>query len=204
MSGRSESGDSDPTQRHDHDAVDNELDGASMPERSTPPGKATLSWRLKGWLAAVGAAVALVTGIVGLRDEMRRLAKQVRRARTSLAQCNVLLDSANQTLGPSQHQLARLKSLESPSDRIAIHRSAEVAWDDVVMRLRWYAQRLDAASGRRDVVTIVDRLPTMRRVLGDDYVTRLAGLTELGGGRCRLDPQFVPPVLMLSVIKLRL
>jgi hypothetical protein len=75
----------------------------------------------------------------------------VRRARTPVAQRNVLLDSANEMLAGTEHQLAAFMSLDVPSARASRHRNTAAAWRDLVARLRGHAQRLDLVADRRDL-----------------------------------------------------
>jgi hypothetical protein len=132
----------------------------------------------------------------------RRLATRLPRARSTLAQRNALLDSTKQVLVSSEHQLASFTALDVPGVLMTRQRETAAAWDRIVARLRGYAQRLDAASGQRDLLAVVRTLPRTRTALARDRVTRARGLTNLGGGRCRLDQPISTPTITLPRTRL--
>lgn len=135
------------------------------------------------------------------KDTASRHAQRLRRAPTTLAQRNALLDSARQSLTTSEYLLGRFASLEAPRARNAQQRETKVAWSDIVTWLRDYVQRLDAAASRRDVLAALGALPRMRRALAPDYLARAAGLGTLGDGRCRLERQSDIPTLTLPRVQ---
>ncbi len=129
----------------------------------------------------------------------RRLAKRLRRAsgRTPLGQRDALLDSIKPVLQASEHILARFKGLAAPRPRAPLHAETEAAWDESAMRLRGYAQRLDAATTQADVLAAVRVLSAMRGPLARAAVKRAANLVKLAGGRCRLEEPIVTPTITL-------
>jgi hypothetical protein len=127
----------------------------------------------------------------------KRLAARMPRARTVLAQRNALLDSATQTLASSEYRLGRFTGLDVPGALVNRARETAAAWRRIVARLRNYTERLDAVTSQHDLLAAVNMLPAMRTALARDGVTRTAGLTELGGGRCRLDSPIVTPTITL-------
>jgi hypothetical protein len=130
-----------------------------------------------------------------------RLAKRLKRARTTLDQRNAVLDSTNEILVSSQHRLASFKGLDAPSVLKTREGDTSAAWGRMVARLEVYAQRLDAVTNRRDLLAVVETLPSMRTGLGRDSVTRDAGLTQLGGGHCELDAPTVTPTITLRDLR---
>ena len=126
-----------------------------------------------------------------------RLRRRLGRAATTLAQRNALLDSNNQVLGTSRHLFARFRSLDVPKPRRDRHAETEAAWRDIVTTLGDYSQRVDAATNRRDLVAANKTLPRARRALSEDYATREANLTNLGGGLCTLKRQIAVPSIAL-------
>jgi hypothetical protein len=129
--------------------------------------------------------------------DSRGLPKRLQRARTTLAQRNAVLDSVRRTLASADHELALFESLVVPPTLTARHRAAAAAWNRNVGRIQDYAQRLDAAGTRAGVFAAVDVLARMRPALASDVVALDAGLVNLGGGRCRLDPPVVEPSFTL-------
>jgi hypothetical protein len=117
----------------------------------------------------------------------RRLAKALRRARTTTDERNALLESARRSIARSAHDLASLRALKPPRSVLADHRTTEQLWGEDLERLRGYAQRLDTAEDRRDVDAAIALLPAMRTKLSDDGVTIDANLKRLAGGQCQLD-----------------
>lgn len=127
----------------------------------------------------------------------RRLARRLARARSTTAQRNALLDSTKELLARSEDGLGKFEGLDVPGPRRARHRRTDAAWKDIVRDLRRYAEGLDAVRSRGDLLATVQMLPAMRTSLREDNVTRAAGLTQLGGGSCRLDPPSVTKTITL-------
>lgn len=128
----------------------------------------------------------------------RRLSNRLKRARTTLAQRNALLDSTNQVLASSEHRLAGFRGLDVPGALVTRERETAAAWGRMVTLLRGYAQRLDAVTNRRELAAVVKTLPAMRTALARSGVTRDAGLTQLGGGHCELDAPIFTPTITLD------
>jgi hypothetical protein len=129
--------------------------------------------------------------------DARGMARRLRRAGTVIMQRNVLLDSARRGLARSSHQLALFEGLDVPGGLAERHRSTAAAWNRNAERIRGYTDRLDAAGSRRELLAAVAVLHSIRRPLARDGVTLDAGLENLGGGRCRLDPPIVTPTITL-------
>jgi serine/threonine protein kinase len=150
---------------------------------------------------AVGAVCGAVNqSEVSRAANARRLATRLSRATTAVAQRNALLDSTNEILANAEYELARFRGLAVPRALIARERVTAAAWERIVGRLRGYAQGLDAAHSPHDLLATVNTLPAMRTALSHDGVTRSAGLTNLGGGRCTLNPPIVTPTITLRAI----
>jgi hypothetical protein len=131
----------------------------------------------------------------------RRLARRLKRARTTLAQRDAVLDSAKETVVSSEHRLADFRGLDVPGELVAREREVSDAWGRMVVRQRGYAERLDASANRRDLLAAAETLPAMRTALAHDRVTPAAGLAKLGGGHCELEPPIVPQVVTLPNLK---
>ena len=62
----------------------------------------------------------------------------------------------------------------------------KAAWNRNLTRLRSYAERLDSAGTRPELVAAVGYLATLRTPLARDGVELMAGLRRLGGANCDL------------------
>lgn len=116
------------------------------------------------------------------------LAKRLASAKTPLAQRDAVLDSWNVVLNSSQYELGLFEGLDVPSALDTRERTTAAAWNRIVARLRGFTSQLDAVSGDERLMAVVLTLPAMERANAADVVARTAGLTELGGGRCELNP----------------
>ena len=129
--------------------------------------------------------------------DSRGLREKLKRAHTTLAQRNAVLDSVRRSLASTANEFTRFQGLGIPATLTARHRATAAAWNRNVARIRGYAQRLDAAATRPELLAAIDVLARMRPALGADSVALGAGLIYLGGGRCRLDPPDVERTMTL-------
>jgi len=127
-------------------------------------------------------------------DNLRR---RLSRAETALAQRNAILDNWNVVLNSSQYELGQFEGLDAPRALRTRERVTAAAWNRIVTRLRGFTRQLDATSDGAGVVAIVLTLPAVGEANAADVVTRNAGLTELGGGRCVLNPPVDVPTITL-------
>jgi len=165
-----------------------------------PAGSATAS------LAAYQQSVGQVCRDLNAADrararDARRLAARLRHSRTTLAQRDALLDSTRKVLARSERELARFNGLDAPSEQKSLARTTAKAWNRGVARLRAYAQRLDAAASRAELLAAIHTLPAARTALDRDRVTRSVGLTKLASGRCILNAPIVTPTLTLPPVR---
>jgi hypothetical protein len=130
-------------------------------------------------------------------EDARRLAKRLRRARTTLAQRNALLDGVRRSIARGGHELALFEGLNVPSTLVSRHRATAKVWDRNLELLRDYAQRLDGSRDARQLSTAIEALSRSRPALGRNGVSLRAGLVGLAGGRCRLDPPIVDRTITL-------
>jgi hypothetical protein len=129
--------------------------------------------------------------------DSRRLDKKLERAPTTIAQRNVLLDSARRSLARDSHALRRFEGLAVPLTLAARHRVTATAWKRNVERIRGYAHRLDEAGTRAELLAATEVLGDLRPALASDGDTLDAGLMNLGGGRCQFDPPAAEPTITL-------
>jgi uncharacterized membrane protein YgcG len=125
------------------------------------------------------------------------LARRLAKAETPLAQRNAVLDSWNVVLNGSQYELGLFEGLDVPGGLVAREHVTAAAWTRMVARLRGFTRRLDAVSDDAALMAAVLTLPAMGQANAVDLVTRTAGLTDLGGGRCELaSPAYVPTITL--------
>jgi hypothetical protein len=129
--------------------------------------------------------------------DARHLAKRLSTESTTLAQRNALLENVRRILARGEGVLVGFQGLEVPSASATRHDETADAWSRIVGRLHDYAQRLDAVSNRHDLLVTVKRLPAIQTKLAHDSVTRDAGLTGLGKGRCKLNKLIVTGIITL-------
>ena len=120
--------------------------------------------------------------------QTKTIDKQLRRARTTIAQRNALLDGQRQEIARSGHALARFTALETPKGLVATRRATEAAWNRNLDRLRAYALRLDRVGTRNDLFAATRYLASLRAPLAKDGVKLMAGLERLGKASCDLNP----------------
>jgi len=125
------------------------------------------------------------------------LAKRLNSAKSPLAQRNAVLDSWNVVLNNSAYELGQFEGLDVPEPLDARERETAAAWNRIVVRLRRFTRQLDSISDDTGLVTVVQTLPGIGEANGADVITRTAGLTDLGGGRCVLSPPVNVPTITL-------
>jgi len=131
------------------------------------------------------------------RGNAKRLARRLRRGRSTLAYRNALLDSTKEILAWSERSLAGFSALDVPISLVTTEHATAAAWRRMVTRWRGYAQGLDQATNRDGLDATIKTLPAMRTAFASDGVKRTEGLIKLGGGRCKLDPPIVIPTITL-------
>jgi hypothetical protein len=131
----------------------------------------------------------------------RRFAAKLKRARTTLAERNAVLDSRRAVLTRSERGLAHFEGLNVPRALLALQRVTVAAWNRGVERLRDFTRRLDAAASRRSLLAAIQTQPAMRAALDRNRVARSAGLIQLGGGLCRLNAPIVIPTITLPPLR---
>ena len=90
--------------------------------------------------------------------QIKTIHKQLTRAKTTTAQRNALLDGQRQTIARSGDALASFTALETPKTLLATDRAVKAAWKRNLTRLRSYAERLDRAATRPELVAAL-RVP---------------------------------------------
>jgi hypothetical protein len=129
--------------------------------------------------------------------DARSLARQLPHARTTDGQRRIIMDGARKSLGRSAHEVALFQGLLIPPKMSARHHATAAAWNRNIERIRTYIERLDRVVTRRELYAAINVLADMRSALGKDGVTVQAGLNNLGGGRCHLDPPIVEQTITL-------
>jgi hypothetical protein len=136
--------------------------------------------------------------------ERAREAKTIRtklpRARTTLAQRNLLLDGQRRTIARSGHALATFTALATPDDLAAARRTTAHAWSVNLDRLRAYALRLDRAGTRAELIAAIDYLSDLRPRLAETGVTLMAGLRRVGGSSCDIHTPITTPAFTLPTL----
>jgi hypothetical protein len=127
----------------------------------------------------------------------RRLARELNKARTNVAQRDALLDSARRVAARSNHALASFSALDGPRETAAARRATVAVWERNLHRVLVYAERLDRASDRRGVLLAVDGLSKVRTPLSEDGAEIHRRLRRLGAGRCELDSPVVTRTITL-------
>jgi hypothetical protein len=132
-----------------------------------------------------------------LMQNADNLANRLANARTPLAQRNAVLDSWTVVLNSSQYELGLFEGLDVPGAFDAREHVTAAAWNRIVARLRGFTRQLDDVSDDAALIAAVQTLPAIGEANATDVVTRTAGLTELGGGRCVLNPPANPPTITI-------
>jgi uncharacterized membrane protein YgcG len=128
------------------------------------------------------------------------LANRLAKARTPLAQRNAVLDSWTVVLSSSQYELGLFEGLDVPSAFDAREHVTAAAWNRIVARLRGFTRQLDDVSDDAALMAAVQTLPAIGEANATDVVMRTAGLTELGSGRCVLNPPANPPTITIPTL----
>ena len=135
--------------------------------------------------------------------EIRAIRKKLRRAKTTLAQRNALLDGQRRTIARSGHALASFTALATPKDLLATRRSTTLAWNLNLGRLRAYALRLDRAGTRAELLAALGYLSELRPRIAETGVTLMAGLGRLGGASCDLRAPIITPAFTVPPVHRR-
>jgi hypothetical protein len=117
--------------------------------------------------------------------------KQVHRVRTTIAQRNALLDVVRRSAARSARARTSFAALRAPRADVAAHTETEAAWNRNAARVRTYAQRLDQAATRPELVAALNYLSKLRPRLARDSDTVTEGLEHLGAAECDLDQPIV-------------
>ena len=129
--------------------------------------------------------------------ELKTIRKQLRRAKTTTAQRNALLDGQRRTIARSSHALASFTSLETPKPLRSTGSETRAAWNRNLTRLQTYAERLDRVVTRAQLVSAIGYLSSLRTPLAQDGVKLMAGLGRLGGAHCDLRTPISTPTFPL-------
>jgi hypothetical protein len=113
------------------------------------------------------------------------------RAQSTIDQRNLLLDAARRTTARDGQTLASFIGLMAPTALASVRHDTGMAWNRNLTRVRGYAQRLDGAGTRGELVAALVHLSTLRPLIAADHVKVAAGLERLGAAECDLKPQRV-------------
>ena len=127
------------------------------------------------------------------RQDDRKLARELKAARTTLAQRDALLDAARRSAARSSHALAELAGMRAPNATAAVHRATVARWRHNVDRVLAYIERLD----RKGLMAAVNRLSLERSALARDGQRVNEGLVRLGADNCDIDPPVVTKTISL-------
>lgn len=133
--------------------------------------------------------------------DLRPLSRRLRLATTTARQRNALLFAVRRETARSSHALAALSALDPPKARAAAHRSTEAAWNRNLDRIRTYAEQLDSASDRRQMMAAIESLSRRRSAIARDSVRVTAGLQRLGQESCRVEPPITTATLTLPPLR---
>ena len=115
----------------------------------------------------------------------------MQRAKTTIAQRNVLVDGVRRTASRSAHALAAFNALEPRAAFAAIRHDTEKAWSRHLARLRDYAMTLDRVGTRAQLDAALNQLVTLRPAHARDSDKLRSGLERLGDANCDLEPHIV-------------
>jgi hypothetical protein len=133
--------------------------------------------------------------------EDRATARQLKNARATVGQRNVLVDGARRITARTEHALAAFKALEPPEPLRGVRRATAAAWDRYVARLRDYALALDEVGTRAQLVGALEQLASAQPAFGRDSDAIRSGLVRLGGANCDLEPRTVTTTYTLPPAK---
>jgi hypothetical protein len=125
------------------------------------------------------------------RRDDRKLARELKASRGTMAQRDALLDAARRSAARSSHTLSEFAGMEAPRASAAVHRAAVVRWRRNLDRVLAYIERLDRTSNRKGLEAAVDRLSRDRSALARDSQRINEGLERVGADSCDLDPPVV-------------
>ena len=126
--------------------------------------------------------------------------KQLRTAKTTIAQRNALLDGVRRSMVRSGHALAAFAALDTPTNLAATRDRTEAAWNRNLARLRDYALRLDRSATRRQLLAALDHLAALRPLLARDGITLTSNLERLGQANCDLRAPIVTATFTLPAL----
>jgi hypothetical protein len=170
----------------------------SLRDQIFPSDAGTATASASVYQTSVGeVCMALNQANSALGQNADNLANRLAEARTPLAQRNAVLDSWTVVLNSSQYELGLFEGLDVPSAFDAREHVTAAAWNRIVVRLRGFTRQLDDVSDDAALIAAVQTLPAIGEANATDVVTRTAGLTELGGGRCVLNPPANPPTITI-------
>jgi hypothetical protein len=135
--------------------------------------------------------------------EDRTIKRTLRRARTTMAQRNALLDGVRRAAARSGHTFSTFAALEPPRAYMATQRDTKAAWTRNLGRQRAYAEALDRAADRRELRRAIDLLSRLRAPLARDGDLVRTGLRRLGAENCDLEPPIVPRTFTLPDLRQR-
>ena len=133
--------------------------------------------------------------------EDRATGRQLKHARATVGQRNVLVDGARRITARTEHALAAFKALEPPEPLRGVRRATAAAWDRYVARLRDYALALDEVGTRAQLVGALGQLASAQPAFGRDSDAIRSGLVRLGGASCDLEPRIVTATYTLPPVK---
>ena len=139
---------------------------------------------------------------VNANDRLRahedsKLRASLPRARRTIDQRNLLLDAVRRTAARDGQTLASFTGLAAPKALASVRHDTGMAWNRNLGRVRGYAQRLDGAGTRAELVAALVHLSALRPLIAADHVTVAAGLERLGAAECDLQPQRVTSAFTL-------
>jgi hypothetical protein len=131
------------------------------------------------------------------RRDDRKVARELKATRGTMAQRDTLLDAARRSAARSSHTLSEFAGMEAPRVSAAVHKAAVVRWRRNQDRVLAYVERLDRTSNRKGLEAAVDRLSRERSALARDSQRVNEGLERLGADSCDLDPPVVTKAITL-------
>src|SRR5919197_5997516 len=132
--------------------------------------------------------------------EDKTIKRELRTAKTTIAQRNALLDGVRRSIARSGHALAAFAALETPKALAAERDRTQAAWNRNLARLHDYALRLPRSATRSQLLATLDHLATLRPLLASDGVTLTSGLERLGQANCDLRPPIVTATFTLPAL----
>jgi hypothetical protein len=134
------------------------------------------------------------------RRDDRRLARELKSARTTTAQRDALLDFARRSASRSSHALAGFAGLRAARGTGSTHKATVASWQRNHARVLDYIERLDRAPGRNGLLAAVDHLSRERTALAQDGQRINEGLQRLGTDSCDIDPPVVTETVTLPAV----